>query len=78
VHEAAVLEDTQDFRLGVHAHGGDLVEEEGAAVGDFEEALFGGDGGGERAFDVAEEGGFEEVGGHGAGVDRNEGLVFAG
>ena len=78
VHEAAILEDAQDFGLGIHAHGGDFVEEERAAVGDFEEALLGGDGGGERAFDVAEEGGLEKVGGHGAGVDRDEGLVFAG
>ena len=61
MHEAAVLEDAEDLGLHVHAHGADLVEEEGAAVGDFEEAFFRGDGGGEGAFDVAEEGGFEEV-----------------
>ncbi len=55
----------------------DFVEEERAAIGDFEEALLGGDGRSERAFDVAEQGGLEEIGGHGAGVDRHKGLVFA-
>ena len=39
VHEAAVLQDAQDLGLRVHAHGGDFVEEERAAVGDFEEAF---------------------------------------
>ena len=63
VHEAAVLEDAQDLGLHVHAHGADLVEEEGATVGYFEEAFLGGDGGGEGAALVAEEGGFEELGG---------------
>ena len=77
MHEAAVLQDAQDLGLHVHAHGADLVEEERAAVGDFEEAFLGGDGGGEGAFDVAEEGGFEELGGDGAGVDGDEGLVAA-
>ena len=77
MHEAAVLQDAQDLGLHVHAHGADLVEEERAAVGDFEEAFFGGDGGGEGAFDVAEEGGFEQVGRDGAGVDGDEGLVAA-
>ncbi len=56
MHEAAILQDAQDLGLHVHGHGADFVEEEGAAAGDFEEALFGVDGGGEGAFDVAEEG----------------------
>jgi hypothetical protein len=59
MHEAAVLEDAQNLGLHVHAHGADLVEEESTAVGDFEETLFCGDGGGEGTFDVAEEGGFQ-------------------
>ena len=37
VHEALVLEDAQDLGLGVQAHVADFVEEERAAVGDFEE-----------------------------------------
>ena len=77
VHEAAVLQHAQNLGLGVHAHGGDFVQEERAAVGDFEEALLGGDGRGERALDVAEERGLEQLRGHGAGVDGDEGLVFA-
>lgn len=78
VHEAAILQNAQDFRLRVHTHGGDFIEEERAAVGDFEETLFGGDGGSERAFDMPEQRRFEQVGGHRAGVDRNKRLVFAG
>ena len=58
-------------------HGADLVEEERAAVGDFEEAFLGRDGGGEGALDVAEERGFEQVRRDGAGVDGDEGLVAA-
>ncbi len=77
MHEAAVLQDAQDLGLHVHAHGADLVEEERAAVGDFEEAFFRCDGGGKGAFDVAEEGGFEELGWHGTGVDRNEWAIAA-
>ena len=77
VHEAAILKDAQDLGLHVHRHGADLVEEERAAVGDFEEALLRGDGGGEGAFDVAEECGFEELGRDGTGVDRDEGVVAA-
>ena len=44
VHEAAVLQDTQNLGLHVEAHGADLVEEECASVGHFEETLLGGDG----------------------------------
>ena len=61
MHEAAVLQDAQDLGLGVHAHGGDLVHEERAAVGDFKEAFLGGDGRGECALDVAEERGFQQL-----------------
>ena len=77
MHEAAVLQHAQNLGLGVHAHGGDLVQEERAAVGDFKEAFLGGDGRGECALDVAEERGFKQLAGHGAGVDGDEGLVFA-
>ena len=77
VHEAAVLQHAQNLGLRVHAHGGDLVEEERAAVGDFEEALLGRDGRSERALDVAEERGLEQLRRHGAGVDGHKGLVAA-
>ena len=77
MHEAAVLQDAQDLRLHVHAHGADLVEEERAAVGDFEEAFLCRDRGGEGAFDVAEERGFQQIRRHCAGVDRNERPVAA-
>ena len=77
MHEAAILQHAQDLGLRVRAHGGDFVEEERAAVGDFEEALLGGDGGSERALDVAEERGLEQFRRHGAGVDGHERLVAA-
>ena len=73
MHEAAVLQDAQDLGLHVHGHGADLVEEECAAVGYFEEAFFCGDRRGEGAFYVAEEGGLQQVRGDGAGVDGDEG-----
>src|SRR6201999_914369 len=75
VHETLVLQDAQDFGLRVEAHGGDLIEEERAAIGDFKEALLGGDSGGECTFDMAEERGLKQLRGHGAGVDGDEGLV---
>ena len=37
VHELAVLQHAQNLALRVHAHGADFVEEEGAAVGNFEQ-----------------------------------------
>src|SRR3954470_5867824 len=55
VHEFFVLQHAQDLRLRLHAHGADLVEEDGAAVGDFEQASLRGDSGSECAFHVAEE-----------------------
>ena len=78
MHEAAVLEDAEDLGLHVHAHGADLVEEEGSSVGDFKEAFFAGDGRGEGSLDVAKEAGFEEIGRDRAGVDGDEGAVAAG
>src|SRR6185369_5254383 len=78
MHELAVLKDAKNFALGVEAHGADLVEKQGAAIGDFKQALLGGDGAGKRAFDVPEKSGFKQVGRHGAGVHRNERSVFAG
>ena len=53
--EAAVLQHAQNLGLGIHAHVADFVEKERAAVGDFKQALLGGDGRSECAFDVAEE-----------------------
>ncbi len=77
MHEAPVLQNAQDLGLRVHAHGGDFIEKERAAVGDFKEALLRGDRGGEGALDMAEERRFEQFGRHGAGVDGHEGLVAA-
>src|SRR4030095_16007493 len=51
----AVLEDAQDFRLGVQAHVADLVEEERAPVRLFELPCPVNDGAGEPALHVAEQ-----------------------
>ena len=51
----ALLQDAQQFHLHRQAHVADLVEEQRAALGDFEAALAGGDGAGERALLVAEQ-----------------------
>src|SRR5262245_29530531 len=39
VHELPVLEHAKDFGLGLQAHGADFIEENCAAVGDFEQAF---------------------------------------
>jgi hypothetical protein len=54
MHEAAVLQNAQNLRLGLETHGRDLVEEECALVGDLEQAFFRGDRAGERALLVVD------------------------
>ena len=39
MHEFSVLQHAQDLALRVHAHSADFVEEQGSAVGDFEQTL---------------------------------------
>ena len=46
-------------------------------VGHFEQALLAGDGVGERALDVAEERGLQQIGGHRTGVHGNERAILA-
>ena len=76
-HEFALLNHAQQLGLGFRADGGDFVEENRALIGDFEEALLGGDGAGESAFHVAEKLRFEQVHGNGAGVDGDESFIGA-
>ena len=64
--------------MGVEGDIADFIEEDRSAVGRFKDSFVGGDGAGERPFDVAKEGGFEEVGGEAARVDSDEGLFGAG
>src|SRR5689334_18056510 len=77
MHELAVLEHAQDLGLRIESHGADLIQEERAFVGNFEQALFGGDGAGECTFYMAEEGRFEEFGWHRSGIYGNEGPILA-
>jgi len=48
-HEFALLNHAQKFGLRFGANGGDFIKENGALIGDFEEALFGSNGAGEGA-----------------------------
>ena len=75
VHEAPVLQDAKNLRLHVRPHRPDLVEEEGAAVGHFEQALLRRNRRSERALDVAEQRRFQQVRRHRARIHWNERLV---
>ncbi len=77
VHEAPVLQHAQDLGLRIHSHGADLVQEQGAEVGHLKKALLGGNSGSERTLDVAKEGRFEQIAGHGARIDGHKGFVPA-
>jgi hypothetical protein len=71
------LEDAEQLALEEEWERADLVEEEGAAVGEFNLPGMGGVGSGEGTFFVAEELGLHEGFGEGSAVDADEGLVAA-
>ena len=73
--EHSLLQDTQQLHLHGRAHVPDLVEEESAALGDLETALAGGDSAGKGALFVAEQLGFEQIGGDRAAVHRHKGAA---
>ncbi len=73
----ALLQDAQQLHLHRQTHVADLVEEQRAALGDFESSLAGGDGAGEGALLVTEQFALEELGGNGAAVDGDEGTLTA-
>ena len=75
MHELAVLQYAQNLALRVHAHGADLVEEERAPVGNFEQPLLRRNRARKGAFDMPEQRGFEQVGRRGSGVDGHERAV---
>ena len=68
----AVLEHPQQLGLGRQRHVADLVQEQGAAVGELELALLGGVGAGEGALDVAEELGLDQGLRQGGAIDGDE------
>src|SRR4029077_12270641 len=76
-HELTLLNDAEQLGLRFRTDGGNFVEENSALIGDFEETLFGSDGAGESAPDVAEELRFEQIHGDRASVDRYKGFVRA-
>src|SRR4030095_5039908 len=71
----AVLEDAQDFRLGVQAHVADLVEEERAPARLFELPCPVNDGAGKRALHVAEQLTLDQLARDSCAVHLDERLV---
>jgi hypothetical protein len=72
-----LLEHAEELDLEAHRHVADLIEQERAAVRGLEQALVAAVGARERALLVAEELRLEQVLGHGAAVDADEGLLAA-
>ncbi|MNZ11188.1 hypothetical protein D3C78_280510 [compost metagenome] len=70
--EGALLQHAQQLDLHLQRHVADLVEEQGAAVGQFEAPCPAGDGTGEGALLMAEELAFQQFRRDGAAVDRHE------
>src|SRR5260370_39924895 len=75
--EFLFLKHAKKFRLKFEGKVADFVEEEGAAVGEFEAANFLTDGAGEGAALVAEELGFEQTARNGGAINFNEGAIAA-
>src|SRR6266550_2250823 len=75
--EFLLLQHAKKLRLKFEGKVADFVEEERAAVGEFEAADFLIDGAGERAALVAEQLGFEKATGNGGAIDFNEGAIAA-
>ena len=73
----ALLQHAQQLGLQAQGHFGDFVEQDGAAVGQLELAGLRGDGAGEGALLVAEQGGFQHVVRDRRAVDGHEGLAGA-
>ncbi|MNF75520.1 hypothetical protein D3C84_575880 [compost metagenome] len=74
----ALLQNAQQLGLQAQGHFGNLVEQDGAAVGQFELARRAGDGAGEGALLMAEQGGLQHVVRDGRAVDGDEGAAGAG
>ena len=76
--EALLLEDAQNLGLGLEAHVRDLVQEQGAPVGQVELAPLAAAGSGEGALLVAEELALDELLGDGRAVHVHQGVGRAG
>jgi hypothetical protein len=75
--EFLLLENAEELGLELERNVADFVEENGAAIGEFEAADFLVDGTGEGAAFVAEKLGFEQAGGNGGAIDFDEGAFTA-
>ncbi len=75
--EGLAVEHTQQLDLSLRLQFADLVEEERALVGEFEEPGLGGIGAAERAFFVSEEFALDQVFGKRGAVDVNPGAAAA-
>src|SRR5262249_58444172 len=72
----ALLQHAEQLGLGVSGQVADLVEEDGAAVGQLEAAHAAADGPGEGALFVAEQLALDQSGRQGGTVDRDEGFLL--
>ncbi len=75
--KAAIFQKSQQLGLKGLAHIGDFVQENGAAIGLFDAAVFLFDGAGERAAFVAEELAFQKSFRNGGAIDADVVEVFA-
>src|SRR4029079_12998931 len=73
----AGFEEAEEFGLELEAHLGDLVEEQGAALGGADDAEVVAVRAGEGAATMAEELAFEQFAGDGGAIERDEGFLGA-
>ena len=75
--ESSLLQQAQEFDLSFECEVADFVEEERAALCEFDFSRFARDGTSEGAFFMSEEFAFDEPGRQGAAIDLDQGLGTA-
>jgi len=75
--EFMLLQNAEQFGLQFQRNVADVIEENGAFVGELEAANFLGNGSGERAALVAEKFAFQQTAGNGGTIDFDEGAFAA-
>ena len=75
--ECLFLDRAQQFGLGIHSHGGDLIQEQDAAVGHFHQAFLAFFGAGVGTRLITEQLAFQDGGLDGSAVDGHVGFVGA-
>ena len=75
--EIMFFENLQQLGLHLQVDVANLIQKNGAVIGDLQKPLFGGDGAGERSLFVTEQLGFQEFARQSGAVQVEEGLVRA-